>query len=63
MCFKYPIDWQLKETSSSGSSSDYVTVISPSGAILVNYIPAVTGVGGACPSGCFFKAESIDQIA
>lgn len=59
ICFKYPSNWQEKDV----SDGNYVTVTSPSGAILVNYVPVVSGIGGACPSGCYFKAESIDQYA
>jgi hypothetical protein len=64
ICFRYPTDWQEAETAKDDKTgADYITVTSPSGAILVNYIPIVMGIGGGCPSGCYFKAESMNQYA
>jgi hypothetical protein len=40
-----------------------VTLTSPSKIVEVNYNPNVDGIGGACPTGCYFDEESVSPLA
>lgn len=62
-CLKYPSNWTVSEEDSNMPGYKNAAITAPDGGIKVSYNPNLSGIGGGCPTNCYFTTTAITPIA